>query len=277
MSAPVYAVREEDSVYHARHEMLSRGVSKLPVVDGDAGVLGIVTKSDIVFSSDFDLRPEKRSPLQDRFVRDVMSSEVHTVEAGAGVGTIVGTMARRNISAIPVVSGSGALQGLVTETDVLDHVTRALRGRYKVEGLMTEEMITVNPDSSLSSAIERMRSHGMHQVPVLRDQATLVGILTLSDILHSRWFEPGGRTGSHVVRGRREEPGRHHRAEEVDGLVEAAMTKEVTTVDPGRDVQTAAGIMRGELFNALPVVNGADPVGIITRYDLLQAWADDAA
>lgn len=276
MSAPVYAVRPEDSVYHARHEMLSRGVSKLPVVDDDTRVIGIVTKSDLVFSSDYELPPGKRSPLQDRFVRDVMSADVHTVDTGTSVDRIVRSMAARNISAVPVVNDGNELQGFVTETDVLGHVEASLRGRFKVRDLMTRDVVSVHPDSTLSAAIERMHEHEMHQVPVMMDQGTLVGILTMSDILHSRWFEPGDRKTSHVVRGRRrDDPGRTDRAVELDGLVAGAMTDEVRTVEPGRDVRTASGLMTGNGFNALPVVDDGDPVGIITRLDLLRAWAKD--
>jgi acetoin utilization protein AcuB len=58
--------------------------------------------------------------------------------------------------------------------------------------------------------------------------------------------------------------------------VESVMTKAVITVDPRRDTRNAAQLMLYHKIGALPVVDGATLVGIITETDLLRAFVKSA-
>ena len=51
----------------------------------------------------------------------------------------------------------------------------------------------------------------------------------------------------------------------------------VITVDPGRDAREAARIMIDHKIGALPVLDGARLLGIITETDLLRAFVESAA
>lgn len=276
MSAPVFALRPDDSVHHARNEMVSRGVSKFPVVEDGDEVVGMLTKSDLVFSSDHHLNPSRRSPLQDRFVREVMSDPTWTVEGTEDLERIVPEMLSRNVGAVPVVNGRRSLAGLLTETDVLRHLEDDLRGKHRVRDLMTTDVTTVHPQASLSQAIQRMEEGDFHQVPVMEDGGTLVGILTLSDIVFSDWFEPGPRSSKRVVRTRRDEPGRKDRETSLDGVVRDAMREEVRTLEADQDVVAALHLMQQFEINALPVMDDDGAVeGILSRTDVLRAWSQE--
>lgn len=275
MSGPVYAIRPEDSVHHARAEMISRGVSKLPVVRDGADLAGILTKSDLVFSSDYQLPPRKRSPLQDRRVREVMTEEVYTAHPGAPIEEVVDEMVRRDVSGVPVVSRGEGLEGMLTETDLLPAVADDLKGKARIRDLQSDDLVTIHPQDSLSGAIEDMQEGAIHQIPVLEDGDTLVGILTMSDIAFSSWFEPGKESGKRIVRNRNGDEGRRPREEEVHGLVDDAMTPDPETVAPDRDVRDAARVMERERYNALPVHSEEDGIeGIVSRTDLLRRWTD---
>ena len=58
--------------------------------------------------------------------------------------------------------------------------------------------------------------------------------------------------------------------------VESVMTRAVITVDPHRDARAAAQLMLYHKIGALPVVDGATLVGIITETDLLRAFVKSA-
>lgn len=274
MAAPVYALRPEDSVHHARSEMVSRGVSKFPVVRDESELAGVLTKSDLVFSSDYELPPGKRSPLQDRRVREVMTEDVYSVRPGTPLEELVADMVRRDVSGAPVVSGSDDLEGVVTETDLLPPIADDLKGKARVHDVASDDVVTVHPQSSLSGAIEEMDEGAIHQLPVLEDGESLVGILTMSDIVFSAWFEPGNQSEKRIVRNRPDQEGRRAREQEVDGLVAEAMTDDPDTVAPGKDVRDAARVMEKDRYNALPVVGDAGLEGIVTRTDLLRRWAE---
>jgi acetoin utilization protein AcuB len=58
--------------------------------------------------------------------------------------------------------------------------------------------------------------------------------------------------------------------------VESVMTRAIITVDPRRDARVAAQLMLYHRIGALPVVDGATLIGIITETDLLRAFVKSA-
>ncbi|HET6352678.1 CBS domain-containing protein [Streptomyces sp.] len=119
MSAPAITVHAEDTVAKAARTMLRRGVERLPVVDADDRLVGIVTRRDLlqVF-----LRPD--SEIRRHVVEDVLTDtlglapnviEVHVVD---GVVTLEGQLERH--SQIPVVLQlTQRLDGVVSVVDRL--------------------------------------------------------------------------------------------------------------------------------------------------------------
>jgi len=80
---------------------------------------------------------------------------------------------------LPVVS-DGKLTGIVTERDLRQYT--GVLERTKVNAAMTENPITVSPETMLEDAAEIMLKNQIGGLPVLH-QGQLVGIVTASDIL----------------------------------------------------------------------------------------------
>lgn len=112
---------------------------------------------------------------------------------------------------------------------------------------MTEEVISVSPDTSQEEAWETIIQEDVRQVPVVQN-GTLTGILSRTDLL--RDVTPIS-------------------SEELFHEVKKAMTPDPFTVEPDDTIGKAAEIMRRERIGSLPVVTGDNTVlGIITRTDL---------
>ncbi|MEU4498540.1 CBS domain-containing protein [Streptomyces sp. NPDC023998] len=119
MSAPAITVHAEDTVAKAARTMLRRGVERLPVVDAEDRLVGIVTRRDLlqVF-----LRPD--SEIRRHVIEDVLTGvlglapnviDVHVVD---GVVTLEGQLERH--SQIPVVlQVTQRLDGVVSVVDRL--------------------------------------------------------------------------------------------------------------------------------------------------------------
>ncbi|WP_326648899.1 MULTISPECIES: CBS domain-containing protein [unclassified Streptomyces] len=119
MSAPAITVKAEDTVAKAARTMLRRGVERLPVVDAEDRLVGIVTRRDLlqVF-----LRPD--SEIRRHVIEDVLTDvlglapnliDVHVVD---GVVTLEGQLERH--SQIPVVLQlTQRLDGVVSVVDRL--------------------------------------------------------------------------------------------------------------------------------------------------------------
>lgn len=110
---------------------------------------------------------------------------------------------------------------------------------------MTERVVTVWADAPLSRAQERMAESRFSALPVVDRRFSLVGIISLVDLLRHR-DTPHATVGD-------------------------AMTEQVLSVLPATNVSIIAHRMRvyGEL-RLVPVVDKGVVVGVITRSDLLR-------
>jgi CBS domain-containing membrane protein len=118
MARDVRTVQPQETLYRARMLMNQHAVKALPVVTGDARVVGIVTVHDLFNLDVAALRP----------VADVMSSPVTTVGVDTPVSELVGLMADRGLRHLPVVDDDGRLTGIVTRAELVAVLHRALVG-----------------------------------------------------------------------------------------------------------------------------------------------------
>jgi len=118
---------------------------------------------------------------------------------------------------------------------------------------MTKKVITAAPEDTLKRAADLLAENRVHRLPVVRD-GKLVGIVSDSDIRNAavRSSPPGeGAAGAKTV-----------------GEI---MTREVITVTPWDTVEDALLVLQKKRLGALPVVEGNQVVGIITKADVLAA------
>lgn len=133
-------------------------------------------------------------------VSDVMTAPAVVVGPDTPFKEIVCVMARRHVSAVPVVSGDGRVAGVVSEADLLPKEEfrcheaagsgRARRGPepVKAEGrtaqeVMTAPAITVGAGRTLAQAARLMAAHHVKRLPVIDDAGRLCGVVSRGDLL----------------------------------------------------------------------------------------------
>jgi CBS domain-containing protein len=121
-----------------------------------------------------------------------------------------------------------------------------------VSEIMTSDVLGLDPATSLLEAARRMNERRVGAV-VVTEGDRLVGIVTERDVL--RAVATGG----------------------VDGPVAAAMTPSPETIGPEESAGQAAALMIHGGFRHLPVVDGADVVGMVSIRDLVRVSVDDEA
>ena len=82
---------------------------------------------------------------------------------------------------LPVVA-DGKLVGIITERDLREH--RGHLEHTKINGVMSENPLTVSPGTTLEEAAQVMLERQIGGLPVL-DEGRLVGIITASDLLNA--------------------------------------------------------------------------------------------
>lgn len=101
-------------------------------------------------------------------------------------------MRKENIAKVPVLDRKGNLVGVITEKDILkasladEKNMSLLEMAYEVSNLtidklMTKEVITIGPNTSVEKAARLMITEDLSFLPVLEDQK-LIGVLSRSDM-----------------------------------------------------------------------------------------------
>jgi acetoin utilization protein AcuB len=115
MTANPATVTPEKNAQITFNVLQKQGIRQIPVVK-DGRLLGIVT--------DRDLRTALVHPALK--VRDVMSSNPVTITEGAPVEEAARIICNHKFNALPVVSKTGELVGIITVTDILDSLINLL-------------------------------------------------------------------------------------------------------------------------------------------------------
>ncbi|WP_063775178.1 CBS domain-containing protein [Streptacidiphilus anmyonensis] len=119
MTAPAVTVGPEETVAGAARIMVRRGVKRLPVVDEDQALLGIVSRADVLrvfLTDDSALEQEVRAALSRAIGAEAAAGL--TVALAEGVATIGGVLG--DSSRIPVVAlAVGGVDGVVDVTFAL--------------------------------------------------------------------------------------------------------------------------------------------------------------
>lgn len=122
MTPDVVAVKPETSLLKCRNLLKEKNIRRLPVVDGDNRVVGIVSDRDVRGAS-----PSKATTLEvhemqyllaELKARDIMTPRPLTVKPEATVEEAALLMLGRKIGGLPVVNDDGALVGIITDQDL---------------------------------------------------------------------------------------------------------------------------------------------------------------
>lgn len=118
-------------------------------------------------------------------VSNWMSSPVIVVDPDSSLRHALTLMRRRRIHSLVVDLGGGEAEyGIVTTTDIRDKVIAVGRNpaEMSVRDVMTAPVITAKPDWTLQMASTKMQEINTHHMPVVTENGTLVGMISVTDI-----------------------------------------------------------------------------------------------
>lgn len=138
----------------------------------------------------------------------------------------------------------------------------------RVRDVMTADVRTVAPDTDLRDVATVLVQKRISGVPVV-DGERVVGVVSEGDILFKERPSSGLQRG--VLAWLMDEGDLMLKIDAT--TAERAMTSPPVTIGPERSVADAAALMLEERISRLPVVEGSQLVGIVTRHDLVRAFA----
>lgn len=128
--------------------------------------------------------------------------------------------------------------------------------------IMRTDLITVPPEMPLAEARELIDDKGIEHLLVVDGDGKLVGVVSDRDI-RQNWASTATTLSSHEL---------NYLLSQV--TMETIMHKRIVTITPDTTIERAAMIIQEKRIGSLPVKDGDELVGIITRTDVLRVLLD---
>ncbi len=116
-------------------------------------------------------------------VREIMTREVVTAEKDTKASEAGEMMIKQKVGSL-IVTEKGEPVGVVTERDlVLKVISKDVKpSSMTLKDIMTQPLVTIEPDESVSDAARKMVRLGIRRLPVI-ENGKLVGIVTDTDMI----------------------------------------------------------------------------------------------
>jgi CBS domain-containing protein len=270
MNEEVILAEENEQVSHARNLMLKHGYSRILVVDQEGKPVGIITEKDLIRKMRANGPQWKRRPIDKISIRRVMTPNPVVITPYRELREAVELMIKNNISSIPVTDEDEVV-GIVTKNDLMNFYRQKFTGKWKVSQLMTSEVITVNENHSIGHVISIMDDKKIGKVIVMRDNEP-VGIITSANISFANVEDPETGMSVEKIAFLRKIDGHEKRNVREVSLVTAGdiMTNHLIKMEADEDAAKAADMMVKEEVSGIPVVDGDELLGIITKTDIIR-------
>jgi CBS domain-containing protein len=118
----------------------------------------------------------------------ILGKRVETISASASIHDVVNTLNSHHIGALVVSSDGKRIDGIVSERDVV----RAMPGKLDqligmhVRDIMTVEVHTCTPDTTVAELMKMMTEHRIRHVPVVDAEGALISIVSIGDVVKNR-------------------------------------------------------------------------------------------
>jgi len=190
----------------------------------------LVAESNLQDLSTRLLRVLERHTVPPVLVRELMSTNVHTLDLNMSVRDAAQLMRRYGHEGFPVVQGE-RLVGILTRRDV-DRALHHRLGDAPVRSFLYTGPVYVHPDDAVDEVQRVMVEHDLGQVPVV-EEGRFVGLVTRTDLI--KLFTP---------------PLHPSRAQEIRRMVEGTLSA------PLRELLTKARDVANDMGYSLYIVGG---------------------
>ena len=216
MTRPVRSVKPEADLMTAIGLMATHRVKRLPVVDDEERLIGILSRADILRAMAAlparAVQPEIRAHILGGTVGDVFRARVPVVPPQAFAEQVLVKVLESPFRRVIVAGEDGRVLGLISDRDLIQHVQpdtrpwllRMLTGQREAQGvgepaqrlagskgpltaseLMAPALFTVRPEDSLGHAIRLMVQHQVKRLIVVDEASRFLGLLDRSEILRT--------------------------------------------------------------------------------------------
>ena len=149
--------------------------------------------------------------MNDKRAKDIMTTDVIVANKNDIIANVANLLIKEKIGGLPVVDEENKVVGIISETDIMkkeSHVDSPrmlnfiqgiiflddmkkfedeMRATYKVEDLMSKDIITVNENDTFDYVANVMINKSINRVPVVDENNFLKGIICRYDIINAMY------------------------------------------------------------------------------------------
>jgi len=216
MATSVISVKPDASLGSAAKLMVDEHLKRLPVIDDEGRLVGILGRLDVLNTiaavSLPQWHPEARAVSTQARVAEVMSREVPAVHESATLGEIFELLISSAHKRVVVVDDQRRVVGIIADSDLVSRVNpesrpgliellvskvpieaiggearkhlARIRGRSAAE-LMTREVVTVREEMPVASALALSAEKRVKRIPVVDAENRLVGIVGRTEMMRA--------------------------------------------------------------------------------------------
>lgn len=208
MSRDLVTVSPDDDIEEAARRMIDNQVRRVPVVNDDEELVGIITSFDLVSKALANL--DISSPVE-----DYMITTVPTTWTGTPLNVAFETMNQFGLKSVLALNDQAKLAGILTETDfIAESEIKSHRSEHSstvgtegdkwswdstsvlyieknlltfadklVKDVAVDKVETANTKTKVTDCAKKMKSLHIEQIPVTGVDGELVGLVRASDLI----------------------------------------------------------------------------------------------
>jgi len=202
MTKKPQAVREDHRVAEAIHVMVRKNLKRLPVVDAQGTLRGVISRIDTLKTLSASAFHGASQPSEAvnlpaaHFVRDLTVRESASLSPELTLKMAIDSLGKLNVQRAAVVDPTGKLIGLVTDSLIvkaLDSVASPFHPwkKYRTHGgadlkikeIMERNVVTVTEDTPIEDALRLFVERGFKRLPVIDPDGTFKGMIRRDSLL----------------------------------------------------------------------------------------------
>ncbi|MGQ9550433.1 MAG: DUF190 domain-containing protein [Roseiflexus sp.] len=192
--------------------MADRGLKRIPVVDVQQRLIGMVSRSDLLATVAEGLRQRPTAPIRlpdgaPETVGEMMITDIPTVQPDTSLAETLDRLLETDKRRVIVVDKEQRVVGIITDGDVMRRAAKRVRpnmlralaawfgGGSRPSGLevaaegrtaadvMTSPVVTLPTDAPIVDAIRLMIAHKIKRIPIVDADGRLVGMVGRAGVL----------------------------------------------------------------------------------------------
>jgi CBS domain-containing protein len=205
MTQPAETAPASDSIGHTVQRMLQQGLKRLPVIDAEGKLVGMVSRVDVLRAAAGGKAGEpERAPASrgGQTLAEVMTPRIPVVQVDDDLVDVLQQMLQSNVKRLIVLDERGQAIGIITDGDVVARVSpverqsvlQALaarvmgtdvvkRGQVTARELMSQNVLSAPGETPVVEAINLMLREGRKRLVVVDANGTPIGMVDRQTLL----------------------------------------------------------------------------------------------